>query len=418
LVSTVENRGSDGPPALGANLRERVGTEDDAVDAVVPRFVVHVTSIAEIEQVVARARSEKLAVVAVGGGTLLDIGNAPQRFDMRLDVSGLKTSIEHAPDDLVVSAHAGVSLAALNESLAAAGQRVALSAPDPARSTLGGIAAADFADGTSHAYGRPRDQVLGMTVIDGRGRCIRVGGRVVKNVAGYDLPRLFVGSFGTLGVIVDLTLRTRPLPERSEAIRVGFDDWDGLEQARAALFGCELPSTAVDLEIARISDRWQRSLHLRLEGTDAEVTHQRARVAALCSRGVVTTGFSPADATQAFMDSVILRMSGRAARSVALAAALIDAAGEAGLTGRVSGECGGACLRWHSGDAGRPSIELVRRIAPRHGYGVVVERALPTDKRDFDVWGDEPAGLAIMKRLKAKFDPGGIFAPGRFVGGI
>lgn len=417
-MSALEERSSGGPDVLVADLRERAGTGADSVDGIVPGIVVTAASTSAIEQVIARARLENLAVLVTGAGTLLGVGNVPRRFDMRLDLSALSTMIDHAPDDLVVSAHAGVSLALLNERLAAAGQRVALAAPDPWRSTIGGIAAADFADGTSHAYGRPRDQVLGMTVIDGRGRCIRVGGRVVKNVAGYDLPRLFVGSFGTLGVIADLTLRTRPLPERSEALRVGFDDWDSLEQARAALSGCDLPLTRVDLEIARISDRWQRSLQLRLEGTDAEVTHQRKRVAALCSRGVVTAGSSPADASPAPTEPVILRMSGRATRSVALAAELIDAASEAGLTGRVSGECAGACLRWRTGAAGRPSIELVRRIARRHGYGVVIERAPPTDKRNLEVWGDEPAGLAIMKRLKAKFDPEGIFAPGRFVGGI
>jgi glycolate oxidase FAD binding subunit len=417
-LSTFENRGSVGPSARVANPRERAGSEIDAVDGVVPDIVVSATSTAEIEQVVARARSEKLAVLVAGGGTLLGVGNAPRRFDIRLDLSGLTTTIEHTPDDLVVSAHAGVSLASLNERLGAAGQRVALAAPDPARSTLGGIAAADFADGTAHAYGRPRDQVLGMTVIDGRGRCIRVGGRVVKNVAGYDLPRMFVGSFGTLGVIAELTLRTRPLPERSEAIRVEFDDWNSFEAARAALFGCHLPLTSVDLEIARVAERWQRALCVRLEGTDAEVTHQRKRVTELCPGGDVATGSTVASASAERPDSVTVRMSGPAAGSVSLAADLVDVAGAIGPTGHVSGECGGACVRWHSREAGRSSIDVVRRIASRHGYGVVVERAPPLDKRDLDVWGGEPAGFAIMKRLKNRFDPEGIFAPGRFVGGI
>jgi len=111
-------------------------------------------------------------------------------------------------------------------------------------------------------------------------------------------------------------------------------------------------------------------------------------------------------------------MSGPAAGSVALAADLIHAASEVDPIGHVTGECGGACVRWHSREPGRTSIDLVRRIAGRHGYGVVVERAPPMDKRDLDVWGGEPAGFAIMKRLKNRFDPEGMFAPGRFVGGI
>jgi len=419
-MSPFEERDSGSPSAHLANLRERAGTEADAVDGVVPRIIVGAASVTEIKQAIARARSESLAVVVAGGGTLLGVGNVPRRFDMKLDLSDLSTMVEHSPDDLVVSTDAGVSLARLNEKVAAAGQRVALAAPDPLRSTIGGLAATDFADGTSFAYGRPRDQILGMTVIDGRGRCIRVGGRVVKNVAGYDLPRLFAGSFGTLGVIAELTLRTRPLPEQSDTIRVAFDARETLEQARAALFVCDLPLTSLDLEIEQISDRWQGALCLRFEGTEAEVTHQRTRVIALCSGGDVTTDSPSTAASPATSDAVTVRMTGPASRSVALSTDLTEATSKGALTGRVSGECGGSCLRWHSADAGtgRTSIELVRRVAARHGYSVVVERASPMDKRDLDVWGSEPPGLAIMKRLKARFDPECVFAPGRFVGGI
>ena len=412
----VGGRSSTGTP-------RRAGSSIDSIDGVTPGVVISPTTTDEVMSIVKDCRASALAIVPAGSATLLEIGNVPRRFDVRLDLLSLRQTIEHSPDDMVVTIAASVSLAGLNERLAETGQRVALSAPDPQHATVGGLAATDFAGPLAYGFGCPRDQILGMTVVDGCGRRLRVGGRVVKNVAGYDLPRLFSGSFGTLGVITELTLRTYPCPAKSRVLHVEYADPEGLDAARGALFASNLPLSAIDADITHRAGSYRWSLRLLVEGTEAEVSQQETRIEALCASAVGAARRARPDSEAVSVDApVVVRMVGRPADGIRLATDLLREAANHGLEGYTSVEAAGTRSRWFAHcvrpeDCAR-AVTLARRLASRYGASAIVERVPSSVKRTIDVWGERPEGFEIMRRLKARFDPDDILAPGRFVGGI
>jgi len=412
-TSPAEARISDG------DVPRRPGTAADAIDEMVPATVALPSSAADVVSIVDECRRRGRALVAVGGGTLVDIGNRPRRFDLKLDLSALAPTIEPWPDDMVVRVASSVRLDELNARLATVGQRVTLEAPDSRRATVGGLAASDFAGPLSYRFGNPRDIILGLTVVDGRRRLLNVGGRVVKNVAGYDLPLLFVGSYGTLGVLTSLTLRTHPRPESTHRLKVNTEDSAALDALRGALFGSRLPLSSLDMRLEYCGGERRWSLHSLVEGTAAEVAYQQAEIAALARRyGPVV---DDVDDDQPREETLVVRFTGRPSSGIRFAAELADAASALGIAGRITAEAGAARLRWRalcdSGDAVR-AVALARDVGARHAATSVIER-LPTGaKHGIDVWGEATAGIAIMKRLKERFDPDGVLAPGRFVGGL
>ena len=227
---------------------------------------------------VAECSKRGLAIVPQGGGTEIRFGNKPARYDTKLSLAGMSRATARNPEDLTVTVDAGIPLSHLNRLLAGDGQRVALDADSAHRSTLGGLAAVDHRGRLAFRYGSPRDQILGMTVIDGRGRELRIGGKVVKNVAGYDLTRLFVGSYGTLGIITEITIRTYPLaPATADAV-FEFDDARSADMARGRIFASRLPLAGFDAEADVTSGSGNWRLRCLLEGSAEEVEHQVERI--------------------------------------------------------------------------------------------------------------------------------------------
>jgi len=180
----------------------REAAEGDAIDGVRPRFVVEPGSVEEVSALLRLSHRAGLAVAPRGGGTTLGWGATPRRLDLILSTARLNRVLEHAAGDLVVRAEAGVMLEALQAAAGAAGQRLALDPPDVG-ATLGGIVAANPSGPLRLRYGTVRDLLIGVTVVLADGTVAKAGGKVVKNVAGYDLCKLFTGSLGTLGVVVE-----------------------------------------------------------------------------------------------------------------------------------------------------------------------------------------------------------------------
>src|SRR5262247_272552 len=219
----------------------------DAVAGVTPRYAASPASVAEASAVMRAADERGLAVVARGSGSRLDWGTPPRRCELVIDTLLLDQVVEHAAGDLVARVQAGVGLRRLGEVLAAAGQQLALDVP-PGRAapdgqeavdtaTVGGTLATGAAGPRRLRYGTPRDLIIGITVVRADGTVASSGGKVVKNVAGYDLGRLFTGSFGTLGLIVEAVFRLHPLPASAAYITVDCPGPDEAYRAVAAAAG-------------------------------------------------------------------------------------------------------------------------------------------------------------------------------------
>ena len=193
------------------------------IDDFGPLPVVRPQSVAELGDVVRRAAAERQAVYPVGGGTMLGLGLPPSRPGWAVDVRPLNRIVDYPARDMTITVQAGVSVAELRRVLAAENQRLPVDVPHADRATLGGALAANVSGPRRYGFGTLRDYVLGITTVNDEGQEVKAGGRVVKNVAGYDLCKLHIGALGTLGVIVQVTLKVRPIPESQALLTVGCD---------------------------------------------------------------------------------------------------------------------------------------------------------------------------------------------------
>ncbi len=410
----------------------RPGREVDAVDGVAPQAVITPRSPDHLSAALEEARREGLGIIPVGGATSGLPGNIPEAFHIRLLMTGLATKLERRPADMTVSVDAGVSLARINRALAAAGQRLCLDPPHPERATAGGLVASNACGGLRHAYGSCRDLVLGMAVVDGQLRRYQCGAEVVKNVAGYDLPRLFTGSWGSLAIITEVTFRTHPLPEQAATLLFEFDDEAQLDGARARLLSSKLPLAAADFSADMFAGQQSWTMALRVEGSEHEVAYQAGMAEELLGREIGESAdqwWSPvhAEPDAAMVLKVSLPPACCARFAAALASELAMSVGELSIGGHLG--VGLVRVSLPAGSAGQisPAIEACRRCldlvcqdpdARAAWADFVVEKVPPEFKQGRDVWGRRPAGLSLMQGLKQRFDPARILSPGRFVGGI
>jgi glycolate oxidase FAD binding subunit len=403
-------------------LEERAPTAHDAVDGVIPTRVVRVRSVADAVEIVRSSNARRQPLVIRGGGTQLSVGNPPRRLASIVAMDAMARLLSYSPDDMVITTEAGMTLAGLDRVLAPTGQRVALEAPNPELATIGGLAAANFNGGIAYGFGYPRDQILGMTVVDGVGRVLRAGGRVVKNVAGYDLPRVLVGSLGTLAVIADVTLRTQPRPAVVDRCTLDFTDERSLEAIRQRLFGSRLPLRSFDIlgEYDRERLRWR--MHLSMEGSAKQVEYLHASIKTLareeaCHVDVPGSGTHSDDGA-----NFVARFATTPSTAVCDASILLARAHTIVEGTRVLLECGGALIRLRATCTSREEFAALIQLCKERneaGAGTLLLESIPSEqKRDVDVWCGPIYGLHLMRHLKAKFDPNAVLAPGRFVGGI
>ncbi|TDD03573.1 FAD-binding oxidoreductase [Nonomuraea deserti] len=391
--------------ATGVTVR-RAG-EKDSVSGVVPRWVALPETVEEISAVLRACEEQDLAVVPAGGGTKLHWGHPPERCDVLLDMCCMNEIIEHAAGDLVVRTQAGVTMDALAATLAGKGQELALDPPFAEHTTVGGTLATATAGPRAFRYGTARDLLIGITVVLADGTVAKSGGKVVKNVAGYDLGKLFTGSRGTLGVIAEATFRLHPLPPERRWIvtRTKVADLAGEPLRRLAASQAEPSAVEIDCPDGR-----NATIAVLVEGSAAG---QRAPAL----RDVLGDGTITAEPPDwwglILMDDVLLEVRFPPARTVETLAAV----GETRFSFRGSPVTGQAYLELWDDVSEEELTAVVDRLRARIEAlgGRVTVPASPYE--GVDRWG-HVSTLPLMRRVKERFDPGRRMSPGRFVGGI
>lgn len=393
----------------------RPGEPAEGVLGVVPGHVAAPASVEEAAAVMRFAAENGLSVVPRGAESRLDWGPAPRRCDVLVDTHRLDRVIEHAAGDLVVKTEAGLPMEALAERLAEQGQQLALDLPLPG-STVGGTLAAAAAGPRALLYGSPRDLLIGATIIRADGTVARSGGKVVKNVAGYDLGRLFTGSYGTLGLIVEAAFRLHPLPAARSYVTATMPDAEHAhETVQAVLHSAAVPS-AVEIE-APPDAGGAITVGVLLEGVPEGVSARTRQVLAALGGKGTSTGTPPPWWGRYPDGSILIEIAARPTALRPLLATLAQSPVPCGLRGSA-----GAGL-WHTAaPQGTPVDqvaalvgELRRALTPHDGTAVV--RFGPEEVRaTVDLWGPVPAA-ALMRRVKDQFDPEHRLSPGRFPGG-
>ena len=405
------------------------GGAADAVDGVVPARVVRPGSLAEVQTVVRAVAEHRQALVASGRGAHLDMGAPPARLDVLLRLDRLTRVVDHQAADMTVTVEAGCPLAALGAALGSAGQWLSLDPPRPEETTVGGLVAANLSGPLRASQGGVRDLLIGLRVVNADGAVVAGGGRVVKNVAGYDLPKLHVGALGSVGVIVEATFKVRPRPPVEEAVVVACRT--AREAAETALVLRDSDAAPLWLQVAGAGGLPEgpgegAAAVVGLGGIAEEVADARACVERVgASLGLRTLFVTDGAALRARLGAFAVEPAAAVLRAATLPSEvgsvmerLAATARERQTVVRCLADAATGVVRAALTEvlAVGPLVKTVRPDLERHGGTLVVERAVPDAKVGVDVWGDPGPGLRLMRGLKAAFDPGGIFSPGRYVG--
>ncbi|TCO42571.1 glycolate oxidase FAD binding subunit [Kribbella antiqua] len=374
----------------------------DAVVGELPQWVVRPTTTAQVADIMRVASAHDLAVVARGAGTKLRWGNRPQRVDVVLDTTGLDALVEHAEGDLILVTGAGRRLETIQQDISASGQQLGI---DPARKgTVGGAVATASTGPLRLRHGAVRDLVIGMTFVRADGVVAHSGGKVVKNVAGYDLAKIMTGSYGTLGVITEVAFRLHPIPQGRRWVSVEVDSAQQAHEAVQALVHSQVMAAAIELDWS--DGRGQVAVQIvgHADGVDAiceEVIRLLARDAESSTEPPSWWGGEPAGA--------LLKVT----YEIGALTQLLEAIGSL----RFRGSPGVGTGLLGVSDAVVDVVANLRRESARFGGSVVVLDAPEEARGELDLWGPV-RGLELMRSVKQRFDPGRLLSPGRFVGGI
>jgi glycolate oxidase FAD binding subunit len=386
-----------------------------------------------VAEAVRRTAAERSAVYPVGGGTAPGCGTPPLRPGIGLSTSQLARLVDHAADDMTVTVESGMTLAELGRLLGAKNQCLPLDVCRPGEATVGGLAATNFYGPRRYGCGTMRDYVLGLRAVDGRGDVFSAGGRVVKNAAGYNLCRMMVGSRGTLGVITQVTLMVRPIPESSAVVACDLEDLPEAEARLAALVTSQTRPVSIDLCAGRArpdcplpgagAGGAAARLLVGFEGSRPEVDWMVEQLGKEWGEaGIDRPTVSLADEAVSLWQWLTefdaeVRIHVRPGAMVAAMAALLELdpgatveahAGDGVIRARFSPREPAEWPEWIS--------HRVRPLVDRAGGRIVVTSAPEGVALERDaVWGPAGDGRRISQAIKEGFDPHGILNPGRYV---
>lgn len=418
---------------LAQRLRASLGSDaitneasvlgDHKVDGLAPSLICTPASAEQIVAAVKICAEAQAAITPWGGGTAMKLGNPPRALEVVVKTSGLNRVIEHDAANLTATVQSGMSLAALQATLAPQKQFAPLDAPAPERSTIGGIVAANLNGPSRASYGSVRDLVIGMKVVLASGETIKAGGKVVKNVAGYDMCKLFTGSLGTLGIITEITLRMAPLPVSTATVIAAGRSAELTVLAKQLAQTKLLPSATFLLQ-AGASAPWQ--LAVSFDGFAETVARQVNQLAAM---------MQPLGLSQEIIDGESEQQRWRGIGDLPLAphrvvyrvtmprsAVTETLATLAGWSANLSFAADLAMgTTWLSQAADPRAENLLPRLAElaqkQRGHAILFA-APPWLKQGIDIWGPVTPAHGLMAKIKQEFDPNGLFNPGRFIGGL
>lgn len=421
------------------------------VEGRTPELVVFPGCPEEIAQILVLASEERVSVVPWGGGTKMTLGSPPRDVGLVLGTKRLNRLLEHEPGDMTATVQAGMTLDALQEALGQRGQWLSLDPPQGALATLGGVLAANASGPRRHLYGTARDLVIGVKVVGADGNIIRSGGKVVKNVAGYDLVKLYIGSLGTLGIISEVSVRLRSLPEDDRTFLAGFPTIDQAMAAIRSIMASDLIPHSLEMVDAVASRRLldgagftddQCTLLVGFDGLREQVSWQLEEVARLCEKeGQQFSRVLGGEERDRVWGRV--RNAARGTFPEPLAAAKIGLLsthlgefikkGEGiarghGLLGAFTAHAGVGILTLVLAPSGGLEesvtkvtllvLQELRELARGLGGHMALEWAPLGIKEQVSVWDPPGPAFRIMQSIKSKLDPEGILNPGRFFGGI
>ena len=413
-----------GKALAGACAEVREGTPADAIGGITPAFVASPGSNDEAAALMRAAAEHDLAVVPRGGGSRLEWGVPPSRCDLLVDMTQMNAVTEHASGDLVARVQAGARMGDVAGLLADAGQEIALDVPSGA--TAGGVVASGLAGPRRLRYGSPRDLLIGITVVRADGTLARSGGKVVKNVAGYDLGKLFAGSAGTLGLITEVTFRLHPLPAARAFLTAEYAAVPAACDAVAA--AANSPLTASAVELSRPSPGGPLRVAVLLEGSADGVAARAQRMADLLGSAKPESPATVSDTAPAWWPGpletppgggTLVRVSFWVSALGQVLNAADAAAREAGIAPPVAGSAGAGVL-YVDCPPGEPGARytVALRGSLNQGRGSVAVLTAPSEVRAAlagrgGMAGPVP-GLGLMRAVKNQFDPGHRMSPGRF----
>lgn len=401
----------------------RAAAAADAVCGVQPKFVVEPGTEQELARVLKLANAAGAAVIPRGGGTKLEWGNPPSRAEMILSTARLDRVLEHAWMDLTVSVEAGCSVGKLQETVAKRGQRLAIDPLWPARATIGGILCTNDSGVLRLRFGSLRDLIIGVTIVLPDGTVASSGGKVVKNVAGYDLPKLVTGALGTLGVITRAIFRLHPLPKETRTISWSASDDSEAQRIVLAIQNSKLAHSALQV---RFGEGKQPQVDVLFEGIEAGLAAQADQVRTMMQPLTPREGerevwnapqevYRTGRGGRGFVVAKFSTLPSRIADTlVSLRGLCPEGVGYSGLVQAT----GIGCVRLEGKTEVISDIARALRGALEKDDGSFVVRHRPAELADFDAWGAAGDALELMRAVKQQFDSGRILNPGRFVGGI
>jgi len=425
------------PPTDVARLIESIIGKDHVIiapelqiDGLRPALLARPGSAKEVADCLRVCAEAKVSVVPAGRMSWLECGNPLRRADVVLSLERMNRIIDYSPPDLTATVEAGLTLNDFNALTNRERQWLPFDAPGSGAASLGAIVSCNASGALRLSFGTPRDYVIGLKLAHADGSESKSGGRVVKNVAGYDMNKLYVGSYGTLAVMTELTFKLRPLPERAATMLVTSKDRGTLFLLAKRLMTSEmLPASIVltnrlrpEIEAPPSGDN---ALFIRFMDNEAAVNHQIEWAQRAMDEQCTARILDEPESATFWMRMNNVQEQAKNTLRISVPLAQVSARYEEILLAHfgciATADIGTGMIRMAFDADDDAAINLIKRLRSREVSAlgsVIIEQAAPVVRRQADAWGEIGATASLMQSIKAKFDPQSMLNPGRFVAGI